>query len=120
MVVRREEWTQGAVHEARGKDFLIAGFAFALGKTTRKTACSTVLLTIIYLQRHKISTRNCILCCTNSCEKHCVTHAENRSTISLFCNFSGLNCDGSSIRQLNTFCNYVHLKIKKLIVLSNI
>ena len=111
MVVRREKWTQGAVHKARGKDFLIAGFAFALGETTGETTCSTVLLTIIYLQRHKICTRNCILCCTNSCEKHCVTHAENRSTISLFCNFSGLNCDGSSIRQLNTFCNYVHLKI---------
>ena len=33
----------------------------------------------------------------------------------IYAAFSGLNCDGSSIRQLNTFCNYVHLKIKNLL-----
>ena len=38
MVVRREKWTQSTVHEARGKDFLIASLAFALGETTRETA----------------------------------------------------------------------------------
>ena len=114
MVVRREKRTQCTVHKTRSEYFVIVGFAFALGKSAGETAGSTVLLTIIYLQRHEICTRNGVLCCTNSCEEYCVAHAENRSTISLFCNFSGLNRDGSSIRQLNCFRNYVHLKKLKL------
>ena len=42
-----KKFFEGKGHKTRGKDFLIAGFAFALGETTRETTCSTVLLTII-------------------------------------------------------------------------
>ena len=110
MVVGGEEGTEGTVDQTRGKNLVVTCLAFTLGETAGETACGTVLLAIIYLQRHKICTRNCVLSCTNSCQKHGVAHTEYCGTVSLFCNLSGLNCDGSSIRQLNCFRNYVHLK----------
>ena len=110
VVVGGEKGTECPVYKAGSKDFVVTCFAFTLRETTGETACSAVLLTIIYLQRHKICTRNGILGCTNSCEQYGVAHSQDSGTISLFCNLSGLNRDGSSIWQLNCFRNYVHLK----------
>ena len=108
MIIRGEERTQSPVYQAGGENLVITRLAFALGETTWETARGTILLAIIHLQRHEVCTRNGILCCTNSGQQHCVSHTEHCSAISLLCNFSGLNRDGSPIRQLNCFRNYVH------------
>ena len=110
MEIAGEQRAEHTVHQTAGEDFIVTGLAFALGETAGETSCGSILLTIIYLQRHEICTGNCILCCTNSCEQYGVVHLENNRAVGLFCNFPGLNGDGSSISQLNTFRNYVHLK----------
>ena len=114
MIIGGEKRTKGTVYETRHQNLIVAGFAFALGESAGETACGAVLFTIVHLQRHEIGSRNCIFGCTNSCEQYGVAHAEHGSAIGLFCNLSGLNCDGSSIRQLNCLGNYVHLKIEKI------
>ena len=109
MIVAGEERAQHAVHEAAGEDFVIACFSFTLGEAAGETTCGRVLLTIINLQRHEICSWNCIFCGADSGEEYGVVHAENNASVGLLCHFTGFNCDGSSIRQLNTFRNYVHL-----------
>ena len=87
----------------------LAGFAFALSKSAGETSGCAVLFTIIYLQRHKICSGNCIFCGTNSGEQYGIVHTQNNRAVGLFCHFPGFNGDGTSISQLKSLCNYVHL-----------
>ena len=98
MKIAREKRTQSAVHQATCKDFIIICLTFTFCKTTRETSGSSILLTIFYLQWHEICARYCVLCCTDSGKKHSITHCEGTATISLLCQFSCLNSDGTTIR----------------------
>ena len=91
MIIGWKEGTERAIHQSRNQYLVVTRLALALGKSAGETASSAVLLAVVYLQGHKICTRNCVLSCTNSCEKHGVAHTEDSGTVSLFCNLSGLN-----------------------------
>ena len=99
MVVGWEQWTECAVDKAASEDFLIAGFAFTLGETSRETAVGGILLAILYLEWHEICSWYCIFGCANSGQEHSVTHTEHHRTIGLLCELTCLNADFSSIRQ---------------------
>ena len=114
MVVGGEERAKHAVYQTRGEDFIVAGLAFALGKSSRETTCCGILFSVVYLQRHEICSGNCIFCGTNSSQQYGVAHPEHHASISLLCHFPGFNGDGSAISQLKGFCNYVHLILKHL------
>ena len=91
VIVRREERAQGTVYQTRDEDLLIAGFTLTLSESARETACSTVLLTIVYLQRHEICSRNCLFGCANGSKQHGVAHTQDSSAIGLLRNLSGFN-----------------------------
>jgi len=91
VIVRREERAQGTVDQTGDEDLLIAGFALTLSESARETACSTVLLTIVYLQRHEICSRNCLFGCANGSKQYGVAHTQDSSAISLLRNLSGFN-----------------------------
>ena len=110
MEVGREERTEHTVDKARCENLIVTCLALALGETTGEASCCCILLSVVYLQRHKICTRNGIFCGTNGGQKNGVAHTEHTRTVALFCHFSGLDGDGSSISQRNCFRNYVHLK----------
>ena len=111
MVIAGEKRTQCAVNQTTSQNLLVIGLTLTLGETTRKTTCCAVLFTILYLQRHKICTRNCVLSTTNSGQEHGVVHAQHHGTIGLFCQFSSLNADFTSVRQRDSLCNYIHLLV---------
>ena len=98
VVVAGEKGTQGAVNQTACQNLVVVCLTFALSETTGETAGRTVLLAILYLQRHKICARNSILGTANSGQEHCIVHAQHHGSIGLFGQLSGLNADGTSIR----------------------
>ena len=114
MIIGGEQGTEHTVDQTTGENLIVRSLTLALGETTGETSCGGILLSVVYLQRHEICSGNCIFCGTNSSQQHGVVHTENNTSIGLLCHFPGFNGDGSSIRQLNTFRNYVHLVKKHL------
>ncbi len=99
MIVGREQWTERAVNEPAGEDFLVRRFAFTLCETSRETAVCRILLAILYLEWHEICSRYCIFRRANSGQEHSVAHSKHYRPIGLFCQLSRLNADFSSVRQ---------------------
>ena len=111
MVIAGEQRTQGTVNQTTCQNLVVICLTLALCKTAGKTSGCTVLFTILYLQRHKICAGNSILGTANSGQEHGIVHAQHHGTIGLFCQLSGLNADGTSVRQRHSLCNYIHLLV---------
>ena len=115
MIIAGEERTQSAVHQTTSQNLVVVCLTLTLRKATGKTAGSKILLSVLYLQGHEICSGNGIFGCTNSGQEHRVVHTKHHGTIGLLGKFPGLDADGSSIRQLDCLCNYVHLVFVNLL-----
>ena len=111
MVIAGEQGTQGTVNQTTCQNLVVIGLTLALCETSGETSGCAVLFTILYLQRHKICARDSILGTANSGQEHGVVHTQHHGTIGLFCQLSGLNADGTSVRQRHSLCNYIHLLV---------
>ena len=109
VIVRGKEGTKGTVNEARGQDLVVAGAAFALGKTTGEASHGRVLFFVITLQRHEIGAGYSVFGTANGSEKHGVVHAQHHCAVGLLRELTGLDADGASVRQRDCFGNNVHL-----------
>ena len=110
VIVAGEEGAQGTVNESGGEDFIVTGAAFALGETSGKASGSRVLLFVVALKGHEVGAWGSVFGTANGGKQHRVVHAEHHRTVGLLCQFSSLNADGASIRQRDSFCDYVHRK----------
>ena len=110
VIVAGEKGTQSAVHQTASENLVVVGLTLTLRETAGETSGCEILLSVLYLQGHEICTGNGIFGGTNGGQEHRVVHAEHHGSIGLFGQFPGLDADGSSIRQLDCLCNYVHLK----------
>ena len=111
MIVGGEQGAQGAVDEARRKDFVVGGAALTLGETAGETAGGRILFFVVTLQRHEVRSGNCVLCTANSGQEHGVVHAQHNGSIGLFGKLACLDADGASIGQRHGFGNHVHLNV---------
>ena len=108
MVVTGEERTEGAINKATRQNLIVASTTFALCETSGEAASSRILLFVVTLQGHEISTRNSVFSGGDGGQQHRIVHAKHHSTIGLLSKLTSLNADGASIRQFDGFCNYVH------------
>ena len=109
VIVGGEEGAEGTIHQARGKDLVVAGTAFALGETTGEASHGRVLFFVVTLQRHEIGAGYSVFGTANGSEKHGVVHAQHHCAVGLLRELTGLDADGASVRQRDCFGNNVHL-----------
>ena len=119
MIIAGEKGAQCAVHESAGQNLIITSLALTLCESSGETAGSGIFLAVLYLQGHKICSRYGILGSTYCGKQHRIVHTKHYRAISLLGQLSGLDADGSSIRQLDSLCNYVHLVDIKYIASKN-
>ena len=108
MIVRWEKRTQGTVDEAAGEDFIIRSLAFALGETTRETACRSIFLLVFHGEWHEVGTGSYGTGCTYGGQKHRATHAKFNGAIGLLRNLTCFKGDGTAIAQGNGFFNWIN------------
>ena len=109
VIVRREEGTEGAVNETRSQNLVVASTTFAFGESTGEATHSGVFFFIVTLQGHEIGAGGSVFGTANGSEKHRVVHAQHHRAVRLLRELTGLNADGTSIRQGDSLCNNVHL-----------
>ena len=99
MEIAWEQRTEGAVNQTAYENLIIARLALTLCETTRETAGSGILLTVLHLEWHEIGSWYCIFCGADCGKKHRVAHTEHTRAISLFRQLSCLNGYLTSVRQ---------------------
>ena len=76
VVVAGEEGAQGTVHQSACEDFIVIGFALSFCESAGKSACRSILFTVLYLQWHEVCARHCVFCGTYGGKEHGVAHAQ--------------------------------------------
>ncbi len=111
MIIGREKGPQGAVHQTRYQNLIVAGASFTFQKTSGKTARCRKLLAVVHRKRHEIDIFPGLTGRNHSGKKHGVFHSHHNGSVGLLGQLASLKGYGTAIGQFNRFCNYIHHKI---------
>ncbi len=107
----RKQRTDGAVDQATGECFELAGTAFALEEAARDFPGGVRLFEVVHCQGEKVLTGFRFCFGNNGCQHHGTVHVQQHGTAGLACNFTGFHADRvlAPMEGLGHFVEHAHV-----------